>query len=53
MRYKKYYIKPYVVISNGYKYSVTAPDGNTHVGSARTLNDARTLINKDLEGAFV
>ena len=47
-KYKKYTIKPYAVIRNGYKYSVTSPDGQ-HIGSAETLSDARYLVNADID----
>ena len=48
MVYKGYTIKPYVVIHNGYKYSITEPDGFTHVCSAKTLKEAKMLVNYNI-----
>lgn len=48
MVYKGYTIKPYVIIRNGYKYSITEPDGLTHVCSAKTLKEAKMLVNYDI-----
>lgn len=48
MVYKGYTIKPYVIIRNGYKYSITEPDGFTHVCSAKTLKEAKMLVNYDI-----
>ena len=44
MKYKGYIIKPYVVICNGYKYSIYKPDGFTHIASAKTLKEAKGTI---------
>ena len=43
--YKGFIIKPYVVIRNGYRYSITDPDGVTHIGSARSIKDVKQIIN--------
>ena len=48
MVYKGYTIKSYVVIYNGYKYSITEPDGFTHVCSAKTLKEAKMLVNYNI-----
>ena len=47
-KYKGFVIKPYVVIRNGYKYSITEPDGFTHVCSAKTLKEAKMLVNYNI-----
>jgi len=49
MNYKGYIIRQYVIIYNGLKYSVTAPDGITHIGSARNLKDAKILVNQHIQ----
>ena len=48
MVYKGYTIKPYVIIRNGYKYSITEPDGFTHVCSAKTIKEAKMLVNYNI-----
>lgn len=45
-KYKGFVIKPYVVIHNGYKYSISEADGFTHVASARTIKEMKEKVNE-------
>ena len=45
-KYKGFVIKPYVVIRNGYKYSISEADGFTHVASARTIKEMKQKVNQ-------
>lgn len=47
--YRGFVIKPYVVICNGYKYSILESDGITHVTSARTKKECKEEINYIIE----
>jgi hypothetical protein len=44
--YKGFVIKPYVVIRNGYKYSILEADEITHVASARTIKEMKQKVNQ-------
>lgn len=46
--YKGFVIKPYVVIRNGYKYSILEADGITHVASARTIKEMKEKVNCEI-----
>lgn len=48
-KYKGFVIKPYVVIINGYKYSILESDGFTCVTSARTIKEVKEKINYIIE----
>lgn len=48
-KYKKYIVKPFVVIHNGYKYSITAPDEFTYIGAARNIKECKEKINQHIK----
>ena len=48
-KYKKYIVKQFVVIHNGYKYSITAPDEFTYVGAARNIKECKEKINQHIK----
>lgn len=48
-KYKGFVIKPYVVICNGYKYSILESDAITHVASARTIKEMKDKVNNVIQ----
>ena len=44
--YKGFIIKPYAVITNGYKYAIYESDGITRIGSVKRQKDIKPFINE-------
>ena len=51
-KYKGFVIKPFVVIYNGYKYSILKADGFTRVAAARTIKEVKDTVNSAIKAGI-